>query len=385
MKNFTTIFPRSENVHLTKDVGAIPYTFHSHLGYNSTLVCIQNGEYPHNELYTKGLHLEFIEGDTQKSVDDAWYEYRLIKKYLSKNAKRIDVLNLYHFSIPHVLLLAYYKFRNPKGIAYLKLDADFNVFPHTAQTYTSMQKNPIKAALKRWLLNKIDIISAESHEICARAAASLNHEVTYIPNGFFAHGTAGKANIEKKKNQFLTVGRLGNYQKNTESILRAFAKIYQSCDWDLVLIGPSEGAFLSEMQRLFDAHEGLKSRVIYAGSVSDKAELSNIYSTAKVFLLPSRWESFGLVVVEAQSEGCYLVLSDQVVPYAEFTANGQLGCVIPAEDDDALADAMLQAARTEHNPQASRAYAYKHFAWERICEKLNNAFLEKRKDRTCGE
>ncbi len=42
MKNFVTIFPRSENVHLTKDVGAIPYTFHRHLGYDSTVVSDDN-------------------------------------------------------------------------------------------------------------------------------------------------------------------------------------------------------------------------------------------------------------------------------------------------------------------------------------------------------
>lgn len=112
MKTFVTIFPRTENIHLTKDVGAIPYTFHRHLGYDSTLVCIKNGEYPHNEQYTKGLRLDFIEGDTQRSVDDLWYEYRLIKQYISKHAKEIDVLNLYHLTIPHILLLAYYKFLN---------------------------------------------------------------------------------------------------------------------------------------------------------------------------------------------------------------------------------------------------------------------------------
>lgn len=380
MKNFVTIFPRTENVHLTKDVGAIPYTFHAHLGYNSTLVCIQNGDYPHNELYTRGLHMEFIEGDTQRSIDDAWYEYRLIKKYLSKNARRIDVLNLYHYTIPHVLLLAYYKLRNPKGIAYLKLDADFIALPHTAQAYASMRKNPIKLAVKRWLLNKVDIISAESHEICDRAAASLNHKITYIPNGFFAHDTIAKADIGQKKNQFITVGRLGSYQKNTESILRAFAKIYQTCDWDLVLVGPSEGNFLAEMRSLFDANEGLADRVIYKGAVSDKAELSNLYGIAKVFLLPSRWESFGLVVVEAQSEGCYLVLSDQVVPYPEFTDNGRLGQVIPAENDDALANAMLQATQIEYDPQAYRNYAYQHFSWKSICEKLNFAILEMGKE-----
>ena len=323
--------------------------------------------------------MDFIEGDTQRCVKDGWYEYRLIKRYLTRHAKEIDVLNLYHFSIPHIFLLAYYKFLNRKGIAYLKLDADFNTFPLSEKEYYVLKRNPVKEAIKQFLLKKVDVISAESGEICRRASASFKREIIHVPNGFFEECTIDKSVSENKKNIFLTVGRLGCRQKNTESILRAFSQIYRKCDWKLVLVGSSEGTFLSEMKELFDAHEGLAERIIYKGPVSDKAELSRIYSASKVFLLPSRWESFGLVVVEAQSAGCYLILSDQVVPYAEFTDNGRLGSVIPAEDDDALADAMLRATQTEYDYKAARDYAYEHFTWKKICENLNKAFPEKKK------
>ena len=382
MKTFVTVFPYTENIHLLKDVGAIPFTFCEHLGYESTLVTIKNGEYPYNEQYTKGLRLEFIEGDMQKCLHDQWYEYRLIKRYLAKHAKEIDVLNLYHFTIPHVLLMAYYKFLNRKGIAYLKLDADFRCFPYPEHVYATLRKNPIKKLIKHWLLNKIDVISAESGEICRRASASLNCDIVYVPNGFM-DSFADSENA--KNNAFLTVGRLGAYQKNAESILRAFTQIYRKCDWNLVLVGPPEGDFLSEMQKLFDLHEGLEDRVIYTGAVSDKTELSRIYGKAKVFLLPSRWESFGIVVVEAQSAGCYLIVSDQVVPYSEFTDNGRLGTVIPAEDDAALAEAMLHATQIEYDQQAARDYAYEHFTWKKICEKLNCVFMEIRKESSKSE
>jgi len=385
MKKFTTIFPRTENIHLLKDVGAIPYTFCKYLGYESSLVCIQNGEYPYNEQHTKGLRLEFIQGDTQKSIENGWYEYRLIKRYLTKHAKEIDVLNLYHFTIPHVLLLAYYKFLNPNGIAYLKLDADFNTFPLSAQQYAASHRNSFKTRIKHWLLKKIDFISAESREICDRASAWLGREVTYVPNGFFDNYDNDNITLENKENIFLTVGRLGNRQKNTESILKAFAQIYQKCDWNLVLVGPAEGNFLSYMNSLFQSHEGLNARVCYKGAISDKTELNRIYCSSKVFLLPSRWESFGLVVVEAQSAGCFLILSDQVVPYAEFTDNGRLGHVIPAEDDDALADAMLRATQMEHDYKASQVYAYSQFTWKKICENLNQLFLKKRKEKADSE
>ena len=45
-----------------------------------------------------------------------------------------------------------------------------------------------------------------------------------------------------------------------------------------------------------------------------KAELEELYRKAAVFALPSRWESFGIVLAEALFEGCYLVGSDCIPP-----------------------------------------------------------------------
>lgn len=378
MKRFVTIFPYTENVHLLKDVGAIPYSFHKYLGYEGVLVSIENGEYPYNEQYTKGLKQEFIKGDVQKCKENAWYEFRLMIRYITKHAREIDVLNLYHMTLQHLLLLAYYKALKPKGIAFLKMDADFGGFNRPASEFIEVKRNPIKKIIRQWVYNRVDIVSAESHEICQRASCIYGREITYVPNGFFEF-VADRTDVGKKENVFLTVGRLGSYQKNTESILRAFAKIYQKCNWNLVLVGSVEGDFISVMNELLDMHEGLRERVLYKGSISDKAELSRTYDAAKVFLLPSRFESFGLVAVEAQSAGCYLILSDQVAPCADFTDNDRLGCVIPAEDDDALAEAMLYATKTEHDYGAAQMYAYEHFTWEKICRDLNGVFLQKRK------
>lgn len=384
MKKFVTIFPYTENVHLLKDVGAIPYSFHKYLGYESVLVTIENGEYPYNEQYAKGLQLEFMKGDVQKCRKNAWYEFRLIKRYITRHAREIDVLNLYHMSLQHLLLLAYYKTLNRNGIAFLKMDADLGGFSRPTSEHTEVKRNPMKKIIRRWLFDRVDIISAESNVVCERASYIYGREITYVPNGFFDFD-GDKADLGQKENIFLTVGRLGNYQKNTESILRAFAQIYQRCDWNLVLVGPVEGNFISDMNELFNMHEGLSKRVIYKGSISDKTELSRVYESSKVFLLPSRYESFGLVVVEAQSAGCYLVLSDQVAPCADFTDNGRLGDIIPAEDDDALAEAMLRAAEEGHDYEAARQHAYSHFTWERICENLNSVFLQRRKEPSDSE
>src|SRR6476620_5530988 len=60
MKKFLTLFPYTENVHLIKDVGMIPYVLHKEYGYESTIASFQNGEYPYLEDDVKGLKQTFI-------------------------------------------------------------------------------------------------------------------------------------------------------------------------------------------------------------------------------------------------------------------------------------------------------------------------------------
>jgi hypothetical protein len=58
---FVTLFPGATNIHLTKDVGMIPFIMHKYYGYDSTLVCYKNDEYDYLETEVKGLKIDFLE------------------------------------------------------------------------------------------------------------------------------------------------------------------------------------------------------------------------------------------------------------------------------------------------------------------------------------
>ena len=97
------------------------------------------------------------------------------------------------------------------------------------------------------------------------------------------------------------------------------------------------------------------------------------YRKAKVFVLPSRWESFGLVLTEAMANGCRLLTTDVVPPIMELTNNGQFGMVVPPDNIQALADAMVESTKadySENEVQKIREYAKENFSWDAICEKL---------------
>ena len=121
MKKFVTLFEKTENFHLIKDVGQIPYLMHHYFGYDSTIVTYKNNDsYPYLEDEVQGLKLKFI-----PKVKLGRYSLSSLA-YLFFNAKNIDVLHLFHHREKTYLNFLMYKWRNPNGIAFLKSDMGLN-------------------------------------------------------------------------------------------------------------------------------------------------------------------------------------------------------------------------------------------------------------------
>jgi glycosyltransferase involved in cell wall biosynthesis len=95
----------------------------------------------------------------------------------------------------------------------------------------------------------------------------------------------------------LSVGRL-THQKDQATLIDAFARIADRYPhWRLRIVGEGElrGALESQVERV-----GLAGRVELPGAVRD---ICNEYAQAQLFVLPSRYESFGLATAEALAAG----------------------------------------------------------------------------------
>ena len=60
IKTFVTIFPHTENIHLIKDVGMIPYILQKHHDFDSYIATYNNGNYQFLDTEVKGLKIRFI-------------------------------------------------------------------------------------------------------------------------------------------------------------------------------------------------------------------------------------------------------------------------------------------------------------------------------------
>lgn len=110
--------------------------------------------------------------------------------------------------------------------------------------------------------------------------------------------------VDDEKTTLLYVGRLGA-RKGLALALRAFARVDDS-DVEFLIAGTGR-----HEERLRDLADdlGINDRVQFLGYVDDE-QLPVLYSSADVFILPSRYEGFGLVLLEAMACGTPVIGTD---------------------------------------------------------------------------
>ncbi|MGB5806694.1 glycosyltransferase [Castellaniella sp.] len=146
----------------------------------------------------------------------------------------------------------------------------------------------------------------------------------------------------------LSVGRLAE-EKNHAGLLRAFARLapqYPDVRLWVVGDGPLRDALLRQRAAL-----GLNDRVAFLGVRQDVPDLMR---AADVFVLPSRFEGFGLVVAEAMACGTPVVATD-AGGVAEVLEGA--GILVPVGDDAALARGLAEAFAMDPGRRAAMTAA----------------------------
>lgn len=169
----------------------------------------------------------------------------------------------------------------------------------------------------------------------------------------------------------LFVGRLAS-NKGLIPLVRAFATLAKHDPTaNLVLVGEDGGmrtAVGSEVARL-----GLTAKVRLTGFLADDRRLAAAFRGARLFVLPSEYESFGLVLLEALAQGTPVVAS-RVGGIPEFVPDGAAGRLVPPGDPDALARAFLElwedeAVRVRWGTYG-RTQVVPQYTWDRVVDRL---------------
>jgi glycosyltransferase involved in cell wall biosynthesis len=137
---------------------------------------------------------------------------------------------------------------------------------------------------------------------------------------------------------FLFVGRLSK-EKGIEDLLAAFRSVQLRLpEAKLLLAGPGSERDHLEGQA---AACGLGSSVTFLGNQTPD-QIGHLLESSTALVLPSRREPWGLVVNEALSYGCPVVVSEVCGCIPELVIDGVTGYAFPAGDVAALRDSMLR-------------------------------------------
>lgn len=193
--------------------------------------------------------------------------------------------------------------------------------------------------------------------------------------------------ISAKDRMALFVGRIEPL-KGVDTLIEAMAIVKRTCKnfrcpHYLVIIGGDpvgEEEFVSsEMRRLqaLCTSLGLDEIVIFLGK-RDQNTLPYYYSAAEVVVMPSHYESFGMVALEAMACGTPVIAS-RVGGLAHLIKDGETGYFVPAQDAQALSEKLRlifinQGLRANLSRQAV-AYA-QNYCWEWVTEQMIRVYQE---------
>lgn len=227
------------------------------------------------------------------------------------------------------------------------------LFGTDAHELSPRDRQSWKAHLKKWVLPHIFSL-ADIIFVVSSGGVKLMHSLKipeqrvqltpYVVNNEWWIHQASQVNRAQVREQWnipsdapvvLFCAKLQPW-KRPPDILRAFAKANVSGSY-LVLAG--EGPLRTELEA---EAKNLKvsEQVRFLGFVN-QSQLPSIYKSADLFVLPSEYEPFGVVVNEAMLCGCPVVVSDRVGARYDLIGDGETGLVYSCGDVDALA-AILQ-------------------------------------------
>jgi glycogen(starch) synthase len=222
--------------------------------------------------------------------------------------------------------------------------------------------------VERWITNRADRVIACSYYMREQVVDIFGVEekrVTVIPNGIDPDDLQPQnaAELERLRAEFaapherlvLLIGRLV-YEKGFQLALEAMPRLVQAVPGTRFLVAGS-GTHEAELRRQA-ADLGLDDHGTFLGWIGDDV-LHSLYRIADVCVVPSIYEPFGLVALEAMASGCPCIVADtgglrEVVPHEEaglrFRARDphDLGEMVERVLTDAELRDRLVAEATEH-------------------------------------
>ncbi|HYJ20653.1 MAG TPA: glycosyltransferase family 4 protein, partial [Solirubrobacterales bacterium] len=233
--------------------------------------------------------------------------------------------------------------------------------------------------VERWIVNRSQRVIACSHymrEQIVDIFGVAEKRISVIPNGIDPDDLQAQspAELERLRSEFaapeeklvLLIGRLV-YEKGFQLALEAMPRVIEEAPGTRFLVAGS-GTHEAELHR--QAEElGLMEHGTFLGWIGDDV-LHSLYRIADLTVVPSIYEPFGLVALEAMASGCPCIVAD-TGGLREVVVHEEGGLRFRADDPEALAEVAIRVLSDDELGQRLIADAYEHvrrFDWADVAE-----------------
>ncbi|MGN0070090.1 MAG: glycosyltransferase family 4 protein [Prevotella sp.] len=177
--------------------------------------------------------------------------------------------------------------------------------------------------------------------------------------------------VPHKDKVVLAVGRIDAWHsKGFDVLLNSYSMIAKRFpEWRLKIAGKCRDKKNLDFLRKLALDSGIEDCVEFCDFQND---IQALYREASVFVLSSRYEGFGLVLIEAMSQGCACVACDFRGRQREIFADSKCGLLVCPDCPQELADAMsviMENEKVRSNMQLASIERSRRYTVDRIGDK----------------
>lgn len=276
-------------------------------------------------------------------------------------AKQIEIIHCNSFDSPELLLLT----------RIIKPKAKIIYTVHDVRQWSRLNK--LRSTYRNILCNRIIAISESvKQDIISYGAKASKVSVVYN-----AIDTTKFRSQKRKRNQDCirigNVARIVPYKKGQDILIKAVAKVRKQYPHIIcIFAGDADETHQKDFEELKNlaVKLGVENCVKFIGSITD---VPRLLRTLDIFILPSRFEGFGISLIEAMAMGIPSIASNLNGP-SEIIGDEERGLLFPSEDVDTLAEKIVYAiehkAETMKTAEIATSYVIEHFDIRNMCKEL---------------
>jgi len=218
-----------------------------------------------------------------------------------------------------------------------------------------------------------------------RSMGVLEDKIEVIPNGIDLSEYADlppkgsfrkKLSLNKNEKIVLFLGRIHRI-KGVDILIKAFANVNRELEnVKLVIVGPDDG-YLYEAGALARTL-GIGDKIAFIGPLYGVNKLE-AYVDAEFIVVPSFYEIFGIVILEAYACG-KPVIASRVIGPKELVLDGETGILVNPGEINQLADAikllLYNEGKTRNMGMNAKQFVTENFDIERIVNKIEMLYKE---------